>query len=158
MKKVVFVYLIGSFALVYPCVVTLYNDGKGPIQVLDHNSAQNKNSQNAPMSLPIIPKKSSRRIGDPQEHAHFTVYIKHPKQETFVAAYEVKQNECNNSGNPQLKLSDLHNKANDIESKNDDVRLFTITDKRKHYTSRVRQLPSIQRADIYKETGCRECQ
>lgn len=143
MKKIFLAYLMGSFMCIYPCMVTLYNDGRRPIQVTDHNSMSNKNADQGPTSFAIIPQKSSRRIGTPHEHAHFTVYIKHPKHNTFIAAYEVKQNECNKTGNPFLKLSDLKNKTGEAN-------LFTITDKSRNHTSMVRQLPSIQRAEIYK--------
>jgi len=64
----------------------------------------------------------------------------------------VQQNQCGNTGNPTLKLSDLHNNTGETN-------LFTITPINTPRPSMVHQLPSMQRADIYKQepSSCSAC-
>jgi hypothetical protein len=145
-------YVMSFYSHVYPCVVTLFNNGAGSVLILDHNNIRNKNNPKEPTSLDMIPRGASRRIGKADEHAHFTIYTKHGK--AFITTYDVQQNDCAKNGNPKISFDDLKNKTGETN-------LFTITETSKHHTSMVRQLPSIQKADIYKEeptTGCSLCQ
>src|SRR5581483_9606895 len=148
-------YAISSSAIIYSCIVTFFNDSAKPVLILDYHSAMVKSNPPAttPLSLPLIAKGTSRRIGKSTEHAHFTVYTKQPKGNGFTAIYEVQQNECGKNGNPYVTLSNLKNKTGQTN-------LFTITELSGQHTSMVRQLPSMQRADIYKEEpqGCSACE
>jgi len=132
-------------------MTTFLNDGSGPVIILDHVNPHNTNSANKPGSLILIPKNTSRRFGKADEHAHFTVYTKQPKSQTLTACYEAVQNECGKNGNPLIKLSDLKNNTGE-------TRLFTITPLMSgSHGSMVNQLPSMQRADIYKEEPTAHC-
>jgi hypothetical protein len=137
----------------FACVVTLVNDSSGPILVIDHVA---QNNAKIPSSIIFISKGTSRRLGQAKEHAHFTVYTKQSKSNVFTTTYNVKQNECGKNGNPQIKLSDIKNGTGETD-------LFTIAETSQHHASMVRQLPSMQRADIYKEepsstaSGCSRC-
>jgi len=134
----------------YSCVVTLYNDGPRSILVIDHATQQNQ----SPSSIPLISKGTSRRLGEATKHADFTIYTKSPKGNIFITAYHVQQNECGKTGNPYLKLSD-------IKKGTGETGLFTITATSSSHSPMVRQLPSLQKADIYKEepmSTCSKCQ
>lgn len=135
------------------CMTTVLNDGDGSVMVVDHNDANNKNNLQAPGNILFIPKNQSRRFGKAHEHSHFTIYVKPAKSHIFTAIYEAQQNECGKTGNPVIKLSDLKNNTGDTH-------LFTITPITKTYSSMVRELPSMQRPDIFKEEksgGCSAC-
>ena len=145
----IIIVLIFSHAL-YSCVVTLYNDGPRSILVIDHTTQYNQ----SPSSIPLISKGTSRRVGEATKHADFTIYTKHSKGNVFVTTYHVQQNECGKTGSPYLKLSD-------IKKGSGEAHLFTITATNQSHMSMVRQLPSLQRADIYKEepmSSCSQCQ
>lgn len=144
-------YTMSFYSRLYPCVVTLFNNGNGSVLILDHNNIKNKNNPKEPTSLDMVPRAASRRIGKSDEHAHFTIYTKHGK--SFVSTYNIQQNDCAKNGNPKISLEDIKNRTGETN-------LFTITETSRHHTSMVRQLPSIQKADIYKEeptTGCSLC-
>ena len=135
------------------CMTTVLNDGDGSLMVIDHNDVSNKNNTQAPGNILFIPKSQSRRFGKAHELSHFTVYVKPVKSHVFTAIYEAKQNDCGKNGNPVIKLSDL-------KSNTGDTSLFTITPISKTYSSMVRELPSMQRPDIFKEEtsgGCSAC-
>jgi hypothetical protein len=146
-------YALGTTIPSNACMTTVFNDGHGSILVVDHNDASNKNSVQAPGNILFIPKNQSRRFGKAHEKSHFTLYSKPAKSHVFTAIYEVKQNECGKNGNPLIKLSDL-------KSNTGDTHLFTITPITKTYSSMVRELPTMQRPDIFKEEtsgGCSAC-
>ena len=139
---------------IFSCVVTLVNDSPSGILVIDHVA---HNNAKTPSSIIVIPKGSSRRLGQAKKHAHFTVYTKQQKSNVFTTTYNIKQNECGKNGNPNIKLSDIKNGTGEAS-------LFTITETSQHHSSMVRQLPSMKRADIYKEepssstsSGCSRC-
>lgn len=135
------------------CMTTVLNDGQGSLMIIDHNDVSNKNNPQAPGTILFIPKNQSRRFGKAHEHSHFTIYAKPAKSHVFTALYEAKQNECGKNGNPVIKLSDLKGNTGDTH-------LFTITPITKTYSSMVRELPSMQRPDIFKEEssgGCSAC-
>lgn len=139
-------------SLIYPCMTTVLNDSQRTILIINHNDQYNKDNSQSPNSIICIEKNASRRFGRSEEHAHFTVYTKQPKGQTFIATYEVQQNQCGNTGNPTLKLSDLKNNTGETN-------LFTITQMNTLHPSMVHQLPSMQRADIYKQepSSCSAC-
>lgn len=135
------------------CMTTVLNDGHGAILVVNHNDISNKHTIQAPKSILFIPKNQSRRFGKAHEHSHFTVYEKPAKGHVFTATYEAQQNECGKNGNPIIKLSDL-------KSNTGDTNLFSVTPISQTYSSMVRELPSMQRPDIFKEEksgGCSAC-
>jgi len=137
---------------IFGCIVTFFNDSPTLTFILDHNNIDNKSNINAPSRLDPVVKGKSRRIGKSTEHAHFTVYTKQQKGNSLIAAYEITQNECANNGNPYIRFSDLSKGTGDAA-------LFTIKARSSHHSaSMVRQLPSMQRPDIYKEepvnAGC----
>lgn len=132
------------------CMTTVLNDGHGSIMVVDHNDANNKNSLRAPGNILFIPKNQSRRFGKAHEKSHFTIYTKPAKSHIFTAIYEAQQNECGKNGNPLIKLSDLKGNTGDTH-------LFTITPITTTYSSMVRELPSMQRPDIFKEEPSGSC-
>lgn len=146
-------YALSITTIINTCMTTVLNDGHGSVMVIDHNDASNKNNLQAPGNILFIPKNQSRRFGKAHEHSHFTIYIKPAKSHVFTAIYEAQQNECGKTGNPVIKLSDLKNNTGD-------TRLFTIRPITKTYSSMVRELPSMQRPDIFKEEksgGCSAC-
>ncbi len=141
----------GFWGSLQSCIITFLNNGPRPVLLLDHNNTLY--TSKTPSSLAIVSKGSSRRIGKSDEHAHFTVYTKHPKSNLYISTYEVKQKECGANGNPQITLSDLKNKTGEAA-------LFDIIETNAHHSSMVRELPSLRKADIYKQespSGCSAC-
>ena len=128
----------------YSCMTTIINDSSDTILVVDHNDASNKDNVDGPGSIFSVTKNSSRRFGKAHEHSHFTVYTKQRKSPAFVATYKAQQNECGKNGNPAIKMSDLKEGTGDTA-------LFTVHTLHTPYSSMVRDLPSLQRPDIFKE-------
>src|SRR5438477_11889720 len=77
-------YIMSFYTTVYACVVTFFNNGTGPIFILDHNNPSNNTMPNTPASLTMVSRGSSRRIGKSDEHTHFSLYTKEPKGNTFI--------------------------------------------------------------------------
>jgi len=129
------------------CMVTVINDGANAILVINHNET----SEQKLKTIIFIPKNSSRRIGRSDELAHFTIYTKPPKNGHFHMAYTVKQNHCGPNGNPVLRLSDIK------KNSGPNISLFSIKHNENGNSSMVRQLPSMQHPDIFKNNSSMEC-
>jgi hypothetical protein len=130
------------------CLVTVVNDSSNAILVVNHNERDNEQKLK---TIIFIPKNSSRRIGRSDELAHFTIYTKPPKNGHFYMAHTVQQKHCGPNGNPILKLSEIR------KNSGPNVSLFTITHNENGNSSMVRQLPSMQKPDIFKQNSSTEC-
>src|SRR5438477_4099765 len=100
MKKYIFSLLTISLniaTLLNSCMVTFINDGNQPAMIYDFNDVNNKNNQLPTIFAGVPPRgkgEKGYRFGSSTTHAHFAIYLKHPKKRTYDLSYEVTQNQC----------------------------------------------------------------
>lgn len=119
--------LISTSCDMYPCLTTLINDQGSRILVY------NKKDK----TIIALSKNEKRRFGSPKEHAYFVIYVQQPKARLFTRMYTCQQNECGDTGDVRLKLSDIINRTQVTE-------LFTII-KHEPHSSMVQDLPIMSR-------------
>ncbi len=117
-----------GFFLLQACMTTFINDSNGPVGI-----SYNK-------EFIIIAKGGRRRFGEPEQHAHFGVFIQQKPKGIFSQVYDCKQNMCGKNGNPQVKFSELESNVGQ------ELHIFTIT-KMDPSIPMVERLPIMQQKE-----------
>lgn len=135
--------LIGIFSLtfsVYPCKVSITNDGPAKILIIDNND--NKAFE--------VQKGKTKIIGDPHKLANCDIYTKKLGARSYNRQFTCEQNEYAKDGKLTFTLSDL-------ERKTDATRLFTITDHQQQPTVHSAFAHNAQTEGEYHNHGCVSC-
>ena len=135
--------LIGIFSItfsVYPCIVSVTNDGPTKILIIDKND--NKAFE--------VTKGRKRLVGDPHKLANCDIYTKELGARNYKLQLGFKQNKCPENRKPAFSLSDL-------EQKTDAIRLFTITDYQQQPTVHSVFAHNAQTEGEYHNHGCASC-